>query len=135
MLRRRPTLRACLTDLRGERTLQARGVQRCNHGYGAPMAARRKDVAAHASVSIKTVPNVVHDHACVAAQTRERVGTAITVIETLAYRPNLSAHHVRKARVGVLAPAIPGLANTSFSDRGNAVIAAFDTLYFFDPGY
>jgi DNA-binding LacI/PurR family transcriptional regulator len=96
------------------------------------MAARRKDVAAHAGVSIKTTSNVVHNHPCVAAQTRERVRTAI---EALTYRPNLSTRHLRKARVGVLALSIPNLANTSFSDSGNAVIAAFDALSFFDPGY
>jgi DNA-binding LacI/PurR family transcriptional regulator len=85
------------------------------------VAATLKDVAAHAGVSIKTVSNVVHDHPRVAAQTRERVRTAI---EALNYRPNLSARHLRKARVGVLALAIPDLANTYFSDIGNAVIAA-----------
>jgi DNA-binding LacI/PurR family transcriptional regulator len=85
------------------------------------MAATLKDVAAHAGVSIKTVSNVVHDHQRVAAQTRERVRTAI---EALNNRPNLSARHLRKARVGVLALALPDIANTSFSDIGNAVIAA-----------
>ena len=60
------------------------------------MAATLKDVAAHAGVSIKTVSNVVHDHPRVAAQTRERVCAAI---EALNYRPNLSARHLRKARV------------------------------------
>ena len=85
------------------------------------MAARRKDVAAHAGVCIKTASNVVHDHPCVAAQTRERVRTAI---EALKYRPHLSARHLRKAHVGVLALAIPDLANTCFSTIGNAVIAA-----------
>jgi DNA-binding LacI/PurR family transcriptional regulator len=85
------------------------------------MAATLKDVAAHSGVSIKTVSNVVHDHPRVAAQTHERVRAAI---EALNYRPNLSARHLRKARVGVLALAIPDLANTYFSDIGNAVIAA-----------
>ena len=98
-----------------------RGVQRCNCGHGATVAATLKDVAAHAGVSIKTVSNVVHDHPRVAVQTRERVRAAI---EALNYRPNLSARHLRKARVGVLALAIPDLANTYFSDIGNAVIAA-----------
>jgi DNA-binding LacI/PurR family transcriptional regulator len=96
------------------------------------MAARRKDVAAHAGASIKTVPNVIHDHPRIVAQTRKRVRTAI---EALTYRPNLSARHLRKARVGVLALAVSDLANTSFSDRGNAVITAFDARYFFDPGH
>jgi DNA-binding LacI/PurR family transcriptional regulator len=96
------------------------------------MAARRKDVAAHAGASIKTVPNVVHDHPRVAVQTRKRVRTAI---EALTYGPNLSARHLRTVRVGILALAVPNRANTSFSDRDNAVIAAFDALYFFDPGY
>src|SRR5919197_448252 len=107
------TLRTRLTDFRSECTLQAHGVQRCNHGYGAPMAATLKDVAAHTGVSIKTVSNVVHDHPRVAAQTRERVRAAI---EALNYRPNLSARHLRKARVGVLALAIPDPASTFFSE-------------------
>jgi DNA-binding LacI/PurR family transcriptional regulator len=85
------------------------------------VAATLKDVAAHARVSIKTVSNVVHDHPRVAAHTRERVRAAI---EALNNRPNLSARHLRKARVGVLALAIPDLANTCFSDIGNAVMAA-----------
>src|SRR5690349_15197305 len=85
------------------------------------MASTLKDVAALAGVSIKTVSNVVHGHPAVAATTRERVRLAI---DALQYRPNLGARHLRRARVGVLALAIPDLRNSYFSDVGNAVIAA-----------
>jgi len=85
------------------------------------VAATLKDVAAHAGVSFKTVSNVVNNRPVVAPETRERVRDAI---EALGYRPNLPARHLRKARVGVLALAVPDLNNTYFSDVGNAVIAA-----------
>src|SRR5690348_14829376 len=85
------------------------------------MAATLKDVAQHAGVSIKTVSNVVHNHPAIAPSTRERVRAAI---ETLNYRPNLGARHLRRGRVGVLALAIPDLSNSYFSDIGNAIIAS-----------
>lgn len=85
------------------------------------MGATLKDVAAHAGVSFKTVSNVVNNRPVVAPETRERVRSAI---DALGYRPNLPARHLRRARVGVLALAIPDLSNTYFSDVGNAVIDA-----------
>jgi DNA-binding LacI/PurR family transcriptional regulator len=85
------------------------------------MAATLKDVARHAGVSIKTVSNVVHNHPAIAASTRARVQAAI---EALGYQPNLGARHLRHARVGVLAVAIPDLSNTYFADISNAIIAA-----------
>ncbi len=87
------------------------------------MAATLKDVATLAGVSIKTVSNVVNEYPYVSSSTRERVQTAV---ESLGYRPNLPARRLRQAHVGVgvLALAIPDLANTYFSDIGNAVIAA-----------
>lgn len=85
------------------------------------MPSTLKDVAAVAGVSIKTVSNVVHGHPFVASATRDRVSAAIAALN---YRPNLGARHLRKARIGVLALAIPDLTNTYFSDVGNAVIKA-----------
>jgi DNA-binding LacI/PurR family transcriptional regulator len=85
------------------------------------MVATLKDVAARAGVSIKTVSNVVNEHPYVTPATRERVRRAI---DSLGYRPNMVARHLRKGHVDVLALAIPDLANTYFSDIGNAIIAA-----------
>ncbi|HWE64730.1 MAG TPA: LacI family DNA-binding transcriptional regulator [Chloroflexota bacterium] len=85
------------------------------------MAATLKDVAKQAGVSIKTVSNVVHNHPAIAISTRARVRAAI---EALNYRPNVGARHLRRARVGVLALAIPDLSNSYFSDIGNAIITA-----------
>ncbi len=85
------------------------------------VASTLKDVAARAGVSIKTVSNVVNDYPYVASETRERVRQAI---DMTGYQPNLPARHLRKARVGVLALAIPDLGNTYFSDIGHMVYDA-----------
>jgi DNA-binding LacI/PurR family transcriptional regulator len=85
------------------------------------VAATLKDVAARAGVSIKTVSNVVNEHPYVTPATRDRVRRAI---DSLGYRPNMVARRLRRGNVGVLALAIPDLANTYFSDIGNAIIAA-----------
>jgi len=85
------------------------------------VATTLKDVAERAGVSIKTVSNVVRDLPLVAPETRERVRAAI---EQLHYRPNLTARHLRKARLGVLALAIADLDIPYFSEVGKAVIAA-----------
>jgi DNA-binding LacI/PurR family transcriptional regulator len=81
-----------------------------------------KDVATRAGVSLQTVSNVIHGRdARVGVHTRARV---LAAIEALRYRPNLSARHLRRGRVGVLALAIPDLTNSYFADIGNAVVAA-----------
>jgi DNA-binding LacI/PurR family transcriptional regulator len=85
------------------------------------VAATLKDVAQQAGVSIKTVSNVVHNHPAIAAATRERVQATI---EALNYQPNLGARHLRRARVGVLAVAIPDLSTTYFADISSAIITA-----------
>lgn len=85
------------------------------------VAATLKDVAAHARVSIKTVSNVANGQPHVAPETRARV---LASIAALNYRPNLGARHLRKARVGVLALAIPELTISYFSELGHAIIAA-----------
>ncbi|MBV9279298.1 MAG: LacI family DNA-binding transcriptional regulator [Chloroflexi bacterium] len=85
------------------------------------MAVTLKDVADRAGVSIKTVSNVVNGHPAVSAKTRLRVQA---VLEELDYHPNLSARHLRRSQVGVVALAIPDLSNAYFADIGNSVIAA-----------
>ena len=84
-------------------------------------ASTLKDVAAQAGVSMMTVSSVVNGRPHVAPQTRERVRAALTALN---YRPNVSARHLRNARVGVLALAIPDLTNPVFADIGNAVVTA-----------
>ncbi len=83
------------------------------------MNTRLKDVADLAGVSIKTVSNVVHGYAHVTSTTRQRVQAAL---EALNYQPNLPARFLRKARVGVLALAIPDLSVPYFSELGDLII-------------
>jgi len=78
-----------------------------------------KDVAAHAGVSIKTVSNVVNNYQHVTPAMRERVQRSI---DTLGYRPNLAARHLRKGRTGVIALALPELGNPYFAELAAAVI-------------
>lgn len=85
------------------------------------MNTRLKDVADLAGVSIKTVSNVVHGYTHVTSETRQRVQAAL---EALHYQPNLPARFLRKARVGVLALAIPDLSVPYFSELGDAIIRA-----------
>jgi DNA-binding LacI/PurR family transcriptional regulator len=80
-----------------------------------------KDVAARAGVSAMTVSSVVNGRPHVAPRTLERVRAALAALN---YQPNLSARHLRNARVGLLALAIPDLVNPVFADIGNAVVAA-----------
>ena len=86
-----------------------------------PMGSTLKDVAERAGVSIKTVSNVVNGYEHVTARTRARVQAAL---DELNYLPNLSARFLRKARVGILALAIPDLRSQYFGELADAVIAA-----------
>lgn len=86
-----------------------------------PMGNTLKDVAERAGVSIKTVSNVVNGYEHVTARTRARVQAAL---EELNYLPNLSARFLRKARVGVLALAIPDLRGQYFGELADAIITA-----------
>ncbi|HEV7955827.1 MAG: transcriptional regulator, LacI family [Microbacteriaceae bacterium] len=65
-----------------------------------------KDVAALASVSPKTVSNVMNGIVYVRPETRSRVEHAIA---QLGYVPNLSARGLRNGRSGVIALAMPDL--------------------------
>ncbi|WP_344632168.1 LacI family DNA-binding transcriptional regulator [Streptomyces glaucosporus] len=85
------------------------------------MGASLKDVAARAGVSVKTVSNVVNGRARVAPHTREKVERALA---ELAYRPNLSARHLRRGRTGVIALALPGLDAPYSAELARLVIGA-----------
>lgn len=85
------------------------------------MAARLKDVAERAGVSIKTVSNVVNGYTFVAEPTRRRVEQAIA--ET-GYRPNVGARNLRRGRTGFIALALPELGNPYFAELAGLVMSA-----------
>ena len=85
------------------------------------MGSSLKDVARLAGVSPKTVSNVVNGYAHVTEATRRRVQDAI---ETLGYRPNLSARNLRAGRTGVIALALPELDAPYFAELARFVIRA-----------
>ncbi|MEU6080006.1 LacI family DNA-binding transcriptional regulator [Streptomyces sp. NPDC047108] len=78
-----------------------------------------KDVAERAGVSIKTVSNVVNNYQHITPAMRARVQHAI---DELGYRPNLTARHLRKGRTGIIALALPELANPYYAELAGAVI-------------
>jgi DNA-binding LacI/PurR family transcriptional regulator len=81
-----------------------------------------KDVARQASVSIKTVSNVVHNRSArVSPATRERI---LKVIAELDYQPNLAARQLRKAETGIVALAIPTLDNPYFASIASHIVNA-----------
>jgi len=85
------------------------------------MRVNLKDVATQAGVSIQTVSNVVNGkHAHVGDDARQRV---LAAIDALGYRPNVAARSLRRGRVGIIALAIPDLANPYYSEIGAAIIA------------
>ncbi|GCE05977.1 LacI family DNA-binding transcriptional regulator [Dictyobacter aurantiacus] len=81
------------------------------------MTVHLKDIAAYTGVSIKTVSNVINgNYARVGPETRAMV---LAAIEKLNYQPNIAARQLRKARVGVLAYAIPDIRNPYFTEVGD----------------
>ncbi|CAH0235095.1 Catabolite control protein A [Arthrobacter sp. Bi83] len=85
------------------------------------MAITMRDVAQVASVSIKTVSNVINDHPNIKPETRRRV---LLAIENLGYQPNLSARGLRSGRTGVISLIIPDLKNAYFAELADAVMTA-----------
>jgi DNA-binding LacI/PurR family transcriptional regulator len=84
-------------------------------------AARLKDVAELAGVSVKTVSNVVNNFPYIKESTRARVQHAI---EELQYRPDVSARNLRNGRSGVIALAVPELDAPYFSELAHHIVAA-----------
>jgi len=78
------------------------------------------DVAAAAGVSVKTVSNVLADHAHVRPGTRDRV---LAAVGALGYRVNPFASRLRSGRTGVIAFALPHLYQPYFGDLAERVIA------------
>lgn len=82
------------------------------------MTARMRDVAQRAGVSLKTVSNVINHYPHITPTTRARVDAAIAELD---YRPNLGARSLRSGRCGVIALAIPDLAQLYFAGLTAAV--------------
>jgi DNA-binding LacI/PurR family transcriptional regulator len=89
------------------------------------MAARLKDVADLAGVSVKTVSNVVNKRPNVATATRARVEAAIAELH---YRPNESARHLKYGRSGLLTLAVPQMEAPYFAELSARVVAAASEL-------
>lgn len=85
------------------------------------MRATLKDVAARASVSPKTVSNVINGSAVVRPATRARVESALAELD---YVPNLSARGLRNGRSGVIALALPDLATPYSAEMAHAFVEA-----------
>ncbi len=86
------------------------------------MTVHLKDIAEYTGFSAKTVSNVINgNYARVSAQTRVQI---LEAIEKLSYRPDIAARYLRKAHVGVIALAIPYLANPYFAEVANEITAA-----------
>ncbi|MFC9419987.1 LacI family DNA-binding transcriptional regulator, partial [Bacillus mobilis] len=71
------------------------------------MGTSMRDVAELAGVSQRTVSNVVSGYIHVKPETRARVQAAI---DSLKYKPNISARRLRQGRTGILALALPEIA-------------------------
>jgi DNA-binding LacI/PurR family transcriptional regulator len=85
------------------------------------MAATLHDVARLAGVSIKTVSNVVNEFPHVRPTTREKV---LKAIDSVGYKPNISARNLRSGRSGVIGLALPELSLAYFGELADAVIRA-----------
>ena len=86
------------------------------------MTVHLKDIAAYTGFSAKTVSNVINgNYERVSAKTRVQI---LEAIETLSYQPDIAARSLRKAHVGVIAFAIPYLANPYFTEVANLITAA-----------
>lgn len=82
------------------------------------MAARLKDVAERAGVSVKTVSNVINAYPHITELTRNKVEQAIA---ELGYRPNVSARSLRKGRSDFIALALPEMASPYFAEIAAAI--------------
>jgi len=88
------------------------------------MSITMHDVARVAGVSIKTVSNVINDYPYIRAETRQRV---LEAIDSLGYRPNLSARGLRSGRTGVISLIIPDVRNAYFAELADSVMRAAAT--------
>jgi DNA-binding LacI/PurR family transcriptional regulator len=89
------------------------------------MPVTMRDVAERASVSIKTVSNVLNDYPYIRPETRDRV---LRAVEDLGYRMNHSARALRSGRSGAISLVVPDIRNAYFAELAAAVIDAADGL-------
>lgn len=82
------------------------------------MGTSMRDVADLAGVSQRTVSNVVSGYIHVKPETRQRVQAAI---DSLKYKPNISARRLRQGRTGILALALPEIAAPYFAELADHV--------------
>ncbi len=82
------------------------------------VAVRMKDVAAHASVSLGTVSNVLNRPEVVSPKTRSRVEQAI---DELGFVPNAPARQLRAGRTKVLGLLVPDISNPFFTEVARGV--------------
>lgn len=80
-----------------------------------------KDVGNHVGVSAKTVSNVVNGTGWVTEDLKVRVRSAI---KELGYRPNAAARQLRSGRSGMIAVALPDLAQPYFAELASALVRA-----------
>lgn len=83
------------------------------------MSASLRSVAARASVSVRTVSNVVNDFPHVAPATRAAVRAAL---DELGYRPNLAARQLRRGRTGAIALVVPEVHSPYFSQLASVIV-------------
>lgn len=80
-----------------------------------------KDVGARVGVSAKTVSNVVNGTGWVTDEVADRVRVAMA---ELGYRPNLAARQLRSGKSGMIALALPQLAQPYFAELASEVVRA-----------
>ncbi|MDR2930520.1 MAG: LacI family transcriptional regulator [Propionibacteriaceae bacterium] len=78
-----------------------------------------RDVAALASVSVKTVSNVINGYRYLRPDTKARVEAAI---RTLGYRVNVTARNLRQGRTGLIKLVIPELRIPYFAELADSVV-------------
>ncbi|QHC61172.1 LacI family DNA-binding transcriptional regulator [Rathayibacter sp. VKM Ac-2760] len=81
----------------------------------------RREVAAAAGVSVRTVSNVVNGFASIAPDTRQRV---LDVIESLDYRPSEMARSLKVGRTGLIGLMLPELDTPYFAELTRAFVEA-----------
>jgi DNA-binding LacI/PurR family transcriptional regulator len=81
--------------------------------------ATRREVAAAAGVSLRTVSNVVNGFEHVAPETRARV---LAAIEQLSYRPSELARSLKSGRSGLVGLMLPELATPYFAELTRVVV-------------
>jgi DNA-binding LacI/PurR family transcriptional regulator len=82
-----------------------------------------KDVAARAGVGIGTVSRVLNGHPAVTTETRQRV---LSAIEVLDYHPSSVARALSRKRSGSIAVVVPFLTHPSSVERLRGVLAVVD---------